>query len=303
MSLADDMAIFVAIVEKGGFSHAATYLGLSNGLISRRIAKLEKDLGLSLLVRTTRNIKLTSEGELFLQRAKRIQAEMRSAIVLVKSLAKKPEGQINISAPKFFGKFVLMPIIAKFLKQHSHIVINLNLTNQQLDPIKENLDLIFRGAGYLHGEALKDSRLKMKLIMKQTIGLYATADYLQKNGTPKTVEALHEHFTIDLLDQTNHVSEWSFQKNKQRQTVKLNPVLNCNDIDALLTACKAGVGIGKFVKFAVADLVAKKQLISVLPHYHWGEFHVYAIFAEQQQLPARTRLLLDFIQSSLKEFN
>src|SRR5690349_21300639 len=104
MSILDDTAIFAAIVQQGGFSRAAKHLGLSNGLISRRIAQLEARLGVSLLKRTTRQLHLTPEGELFWQHAQRIQQELDSALCLIQSYAEKPKGDIRLSAPPFFGK-------------------------------------------------------------------------------------------------------------------------------------------------------------------------------------------------------
>src|SRR3990167_3414156 len=101
MGILDDTAIFMAIIQQGGFSHAAKHLGLSNGLISRRIAQLEATLGVSLIKRTTRQHYLTPEGELFWQHAQRIQQEMAAAISLIQSSAKKPKGIIHLSAPLY----------------------------------------------------------------------------------------------------------------------------------------------------------------------------------------------------------
>src|SRR5579871_4533386 len=115
MGVLDDTAIFSAVVQQGGFSHAAKHLGLSNGLVSRRIAQLESQLGVTLLKRTTRQLQLTPEGELFWQHAQRIQQEMDAALCLIKSLTDKPKGDIRISAPPYFGKHYIMPILNKFM--------------------------------------------------------------------------------------------------------------------------------------------------------------------------------------------
>ena len=115
MGILDDTAIFVAVIQQGGFSHAAKHLGLSNGLISRRIAELETELGTTLIKRTTRQLHLTPEGELFWQHAQRIQQELDTAISLIHSSTKKPKGSIRVSAPFYFGRHYLTPIIMKFL--------------------------------------------------------------------------------------------------------------------------------------------------------------------------------------------
>src|SRR3990167_10988349 len=116
MSVLEDTAIFAAIIKYGGFSHAAKHLGLSNGLVSRRISLLEKTLGVTLIKRTTRQFFLTPEGELFWQHAERIQQELNSALSLIHASNKKPKGKIRISAPTYFGRHYLMPILLKFLE-------------------------------------------------------------------------------------------------------------------------------------------------------------------------------------------
>ena len=125
MGILDDTTLFAAIVQQGGFSRAAKQLGLSNGLISRRIAQLESELGVTLLKRTTRQIQLTPEGELFWQHAQRIQQEINSALSLIHASAKKPSGTIRLSAPVNVGQTLLMPIILLFMKKYPDIHINL----------------------------------------------------------------------------------------------------------------------------------------------------------------------------------
>src|SRR5690242_19937064 len=135
MGLLDDTAIFTAIIQQGGFSHAARHLGLSNGLISRRIRDLEATLGVTLIKRTTRSFQLTPEGELFWQHAQRIQQEFDSAISLIQSSTKKPKGTIRLSAPQYFGRHYLMPILMKFMADFPDIKIELDLSNRQIDPL------------------------------------------------------------------------------------------------------------------------------------------------------------------------
>src|SRR3990167_2183108 len=128
MGILDDTAIFAAVIQQGGFSHAARHMGLSNGMISRRIAQLETDLGVTLLKRTTRQIQLTPEGEIFWQHAQRIQQEMDAAVGLIQSSAKKPKGLIRVSAPLYFGRHYLTPVLIKFLENFADININLMLS-------------------------------------------------------------------------------------------------------------------------------------------------------------------------------
>lgn len=300
MGLLDDTAIFAAVIQKGGFSHAAKHLGLSNGLISRRIAQLEAELGVTLLKRTTRQLQLTPEGELFWSHAQRIQQELHCARSLIQSLAEKPTGEIRVTAPVFYGRNFLMPIITKFMTNFSDIHIDLVLTDERVDPIKENFDLLIRGSGMIEHATLKDSSMKMKLLMQQKVGLYASPEYLVRYGEPQTVEDLHKHKAIGFVDKSYPVPVgWRYTYKNQPGTIELHPVFNCNDTESRIAACLAGHGIGRFSELAVKPEM-QQQLRPILQQYDWGYFNLYAIYSQQQALPKRTRLLLDFIVAHIQ---
>lgn len=302
MSILDNISIFVAVIQNGGFSHAAKRLGLSNGLISRRIAQLESELGVTLIKRTTRQFQLTPEGELFWQHAQRIQQELDAAITLIHSSANKPKGTIRMSAPLYIGRHYLTPIIIKFLNNYSDIKIELDLSNQRHDLIKEQLDLVIRGAGYINEESLKVSNLRMKLLIKDEIGLYAGAEYLQKYGEPKSVDELSEHIIISYIGAKKFLEQekWNYIYKNKESGIMLVPKFRYNDIECGLIACIAGYGIGKFTNLVVKNALQKQQLLPILQQYNWGQHNLYAIYSNQQSLPRRTRLLLDFIYAQVK---
>lgn len=304
MGILDDTAIFVAVVQQGGFSHAAKYLGLSNGLVSRRIAQLESNLGVTLITRTTRQLHLTPEGELFWQHAQRIQQELDSAVSLIQSSAEKPKGTIRMSAPLYFGRYYLTPIIVKFLNDFNDIKIDLILTNQKLDPIKAQLDLIIRGAGYLEDITLQDSNMQMKVLLKEKIGLYASPAYLLKYGTPENSDDLINHVIINYAE-SNRLSgqeKWDYMHENKSTVANVNPKFNVNDIESSLIACILGYGIGKFTELNVKKALQQRQLCPILKDYNWGDYHLYAIYPHQQALPKRIRLLLDFIYAHTRNF-
>lgn len=296
MGTLDDTAIFAAIVQQGGFSHAAKHLGLSNGLVSRRISQLETKLGVSLIKRTTRQLQLTQEGELFWQHAERIQQELNTAISLIQSSAKKPKGMIRISAPPYFGKQYLIPIMMKFLTDFGDIKIDLILTNQKLDPIKEQLDLVIRGVGYLDDPILKDSTIRTKLLIKEKINLYASPEYLLKHGEPSSPEDLSNHVIINYTDVKRH-DKWTYTYRNKTSHVAIKPAFNCNDIEGSLIACTHGHGIGKFTELNAKNAMQAKLLQPILEAYRWGHYQLFAIYSDQQSLPKRTRLLLEFINA------
>lgn len=301
MGILDDAAIFAAVIQQGGFSHAAKHLGISNGLVSRRISQLEERLGVTLIQRTTRQLKLTPEGEVFWKHAMRMQQEMDAAVSLIQASSKKPRGSIRISAPLNFGRKFLTPIITNFLNNFSDIKIDLHLSNRQLDPVKEQFDLVLRGGGYMGSKQLQDSSMMAKLLLKESIGLYAAKQYLQDYTMPTTPDALGEHLILTHSDikETKH-EKWQYCDDAGRHEVTVQPKFSCNDIESRLLACLEGYGIGRFTQLSVRDELANKKLVPVLPEYNWGEYHLYALYPEQKAMPKRTRLLLDFIIAHTK---
>lgn len=299
MGILDDTALFAAIVSQGGFSHAAKHLGLSNGLISRRIANLETKLGVTLIKRTTRQIQLTPEGELFFRHAERIQQELNSAVSLIQASEKKPKGTLRVSAPLYFGRHYLTSMIVKFMADFNEIKIDLILTNQKLDPIKSELDLVIRVAGYLGNENLKDSNLQMKMLSKENIRLYASSGYLLKYGTPKHYTDLIHHSIINYADnyRLSKQVEWNLLHDKKKFEVTLHPKFNANDIESAVIACTEGLGIGRFTELNVKN--DQLSLTPILEAYHWGNYYLYAVYPQQKALPKRTRLFLDFLSAHM----
>lgn len=305
MGMLDDTAVFTEVIKQGGFKHAAKHLGCSTGLVSRRIAQLEKNLGVTLIKRTTRQLNLTKEGELFLQHAERIQQELDSALSLIHSSAKKPKGMIKLSAPLYFGRHYLTPILTKFLHDFDSITIDLVLSNQKLDPIKEQLDLVIRGTGYLDEAKLSNSNLKMKLLIEEKIGLYASHDYLMKQGEPKSIDELSNHVIVNYFNQKHHVHQeiWNFSFHNKQDSITVEPKFNCNDIESALIACISGYGIGKFTELNTKQARLEQQLMPILRDYDFGIYRLYAIYPDQQALPKRTRLLLDYIVAHTKNLS
>lgn len=297
MGILDDTAVFAMVVQQGGFSRAAKQLGLSNGLISRRIVKLEQELGVTLLKRTTRHIQLTPEGELFWQHAKQIQQEMDKALCMIQGLSDKPKGYIRLSAPHYFGLHYLIPILNQFRDNFPEIKLDLFLTDQYLDPITQNLDLLIRGSGYFE-QTMKDSSLKTRLLSAEPIHLYASSEYLVKYGVPTIPEDLKKHKIIGHADLMQNTPEtWQYIHKGKSNGILVEPCVRVNDVEGRLAVCRGSQGIGKFSAFINRE--ERNLLQRILPDYDWGKVHLYAVYA-QQSLPKRIRLLMDFISAQVK---
>lgn len=305
MGLLDDTAIFYTVVQQGGFARAARFLGLSNGLISRRIADLESEMGVTLIKRTTRQLHLTPEGEVLYQHAHRIQKELDNAQVLIRAFNTTPTGTLRVSAPPYFGRCYLTPILVEFMKKYPEIKVNLILSNQKMDLIKNELDLSIRGAGYIESFQLQDSTLQMKLLLKEKIGLYASPEYLSSHGTPQSLANLGERILIahGVNNSLEDTEEWNYSYKGKQNSIRFSPRFKCNDIESALTLCKSGLGIGRFTDLNVQYALQEKCLVPILTQYDWGHYGLYAIYPQQPVLPKRSRLLLDFIEEQIKNAN
>ena len=227
----------------------------------------------------------------------RIQQELASALSLIHSSAKKPTGMIKVTAPPYFGRHYLTPIIMKFLSDFPDIKIDLMLSNDQIDPIKAQVDLVIRGAGFISEPKLQDSSMQMKLLLKEKIGLYASPTYLNKNKEPTDCKDLSMHTLIHYSNK-NHLQatqKWSYLDNQLPSEMVFEPALNSNDIESCLHACVSGFGIGRFTELNIKTPLLQRQVHPILEQYDWGTYHLFAIYPQQQSLPERTRLLLDFI--------
>ncbi|MBN9230917.1 MAG: LysR family transcriptional regulator [Legionella sp.] len=302
MGILDDSVIFTAVIQRGGFSRAAHYLGISSGLVSRRIAHLETSLGVSLIKRTTRDFQLTTEGELFFQHAIRIQQELDSALNLIHASAKKPTGVIRISAPPYFGRHYLIPVIMNFMRDFPDIKIDLILSNKQLDSIKERLDLIIRGAGFVSEPRLQDSNLQMRLLLKEKIGLYASPAYLLQHGALRSGTDLSNHVLLNYSFHHRNQEDqtWSYLADDGAHNFKFESKLNTNDIESCIHACIAGLGIGRFTELNARIALQAEQICPVLEQYDWGIYHLFAIYPQQHALPERTRLFLEFVFTKMQ---
>jgi LysR family transcriptional activator of dmlA len=303
MNLLNDTTLFVAIVQQGGFSHAAKHLGLSSGLVSRRLAKLEQELGVTLIQRTTRQFNLTAEGKIFYEHALKIQQEFDTGVALIKASTIKAKGLLRISAPTYFGRHYLTPILNKFMAYMSDVHIDLTLSNAYLDPVRENFDLIIRGAGYLEHPYLEDSTLKVRQLLKETVKLYAHPQYLSKFGNPQQVNELAHHAIIHFT-KSNRIAKkikYQYWYQKKKQHILLLPKFSSNDIEVNLITCSKGFGIGKFTYLNAHNYLKQQLLQPVLNNYDWGYYQLFIIYPKQEKLPTRTRLLLDFIVNECQE--
>jgi DNA-binding transcriptional LysR family regulator len=249
----EGLNVFAAVADHRGFAAAGRVLGMSPPAVTRSVAMLERHLGVTLFHRSTRAVALTDDGAAFLDRARRVLADLRDAEHLVMGGRSTPQGQLFVTAPAMFGRLHVMPVIAALLGQYPGLSARLLLLDRNVRIIEEGIDVAVRIG------QLADSALHTVAIGTVRQVIVASSSYLAARGTPLTPADLRNH---DVIASTGiRVGNvWSFRQD----AVSLSPRLSVNTIDATIAAAEAGLGLANLLSYQVADAVAAGRLVPVL---------------------------------------
>ena len=287
MKLLNDMALFVEVIKANSFRGAAEAIGMPNSTVSRRIAELERRIGLRLLNRTTRRIELTEGGRLYYERCRRIVDEARLAHEEISELVDNPSGLIRLSMPIDFGVVYLAPLLAEFAERYPHIQFDLDLTPRRLDLIRDPVDLVIRIG------PLPDSQLIARPLGTLQRSLFASPSYLERQGPLGSPEALLQHQCLRMLD-----APWVLQNGAQQLSLAVHGRYLLNNVGMLRRLALLGQGIAMLVDEMIAEDLACGRLQRVLPGWQAPSLPVYAI-TETRLLPAKVRVLIDFLGERL----
>jgi DNA-binding transcriptional LysR family regulator len=291
-----DLAVFVRVVDTQGFSAAARAMGLTKSAVSKRINRLEKQLGLRLLQRTTRAMSLTEAGRVLYERAAQGVALLDESARLAAGLVEAPRGILRVTASVTFGKLCLAPLIPEFLARYPEIELQLTLLDRFVDLVEEGYDVALRLT------RTPPEQVVAKALMPVRYRLCAAVDYL-KNRKIETPADLAGHNCLHYgLRELG--SEWRFLRagEEARVQVKSNVVVNNSEVvrDLLL----AGLGIGLVWNYAVDREITDGRLVPLLPDWSpVGPFGqtAYALWLPQTHLPPKTRVFVDFLAERLRE--
>jgi DNA-binding transcriptional LysR family regulator len=231
--LFSDMTVFVEVVRANSFSKGAESLGMPASTVSRRIAELEKRLGLRLLTRTTRSLSLTDVGQVYYGRCRRLVDEAKLAQEELTDTLQNAKGILKMSLPADFAKYFLAPVLLDFTKQHQDIRYKLDLSPKQVDLTSDPFDLAIR-----IGE-LPDSSLISRKITQLDVALYASPDYLNTYDTPKHPDDIAQHQTLAM-----HDNPWKLHGHDEKQTVSITPAITANSIGMLMQLTQSAVVLG-----------------------------------------------------------
>ena len=280
--------MFVAVMETGSFATAARRLGTSSGQASKLVSRLEADLGVRLLNRTTRALSPTEVGQAYFDRLRGILDEFDSLDALVKSSSTSPRGRLKLTAPLTFGIVQLVPALNDFACAFPDIELDVSFTDRVVNLVDEGFDAAIRAGRPV------DSSLVARKLCGMTIIPVASPDYLAKHGTPARPADLATH---DCIIDTNFRDplQWRFTTPQGPVTVPLRPRLRYSNAEACLRAAEMGLGIANVPDFVAAASLAAGRTRPVLAGFAEDFGGIYALYPPGRHLAAKVRVLVDFL--------
>ncbi len=291
MDNAPDLAFFAVLARKPSLAAAAPELGLSPPAVSRRLAGLEKRLGVRLLNRTTRRMSLTPEGERYLEEGERI---LRDIDALERSLAEsreKPRGLLRINATFGFGRRHLAPALSDFVAIYPDIEVMLELTDKPLDLTAHAMDIGIRFG------VPPDARVLARRLASNQRVLCAAPSYLSTHGSPTDPRELAAHACIVIRENNAAYNHWRLSDGRQQVSVKVRGPMSSNHGEVAVDWAVAGHGIVLRSQWDVAPLMRSGQLVPVLPAWSDPSADIHAIYPQRHHLSAKVRVFLDHMSA------
>lgn len=287
------MNVFVAVAEEAGFAGAARRLTMSPPAVTRAIAALEQHLGIKLLNRTTRFVRVTEAGQRYLEDAKRVIAAADEADDSVVGLNAEPRGHIAVTAPVLFGRMYIMPGIIEYMNRYTGMEVSALFVDRVVNMLEEGVDAAIR-----IGE-LPDSSYRAIKVGSVKRVMCASPSYLAQYGTPQSPEELEKHQVV-LAGGLNPSPELKFSNNNQTLAVKVKPKLLVNDNDSAIAAVVAGFGITRLLSYQVAPQLANGSLQAILTDYEPQPVPVHIVHNESRYTSVKIRAFIDLMAERLK---
>ncbi len=282
--------LFTSVVETGSFAAAARKLGVTPSAVSRRVGLLEDELGVQLLARTTRTLRLTEDGRAFHERCVRILEEWSEARTALVRARAKPQGIVRVDAAIALARCKLTPRLPEFLSKYPDVTIELTVRDQRIDPVAEGIDVLLRV-----GE-LDDTNLIAKKLGESEVLFVVSPAYIARRGAPKQPSDLAHHDVLGYL-RGGRPDPWLFREADGVRAVDISGRFHSNDIDALTIAVLAGRGLVAGFDFLVAEHLRAGRLVRVLPDYPSTIWPIHALYPPNRHLLPKVRAFLDFLST------
>lgn len=282
---------FQQITVSGGFSSAAKIQGRAVSSVSRQITLLEEELGTQLFIRTTRALKLTASGGVFLEYAERILKELDEAVLAVSVAEAEPSGVLKVSVPSGVDRELITLSLPKFLKRYPKIQIILQVTDRQQALLEEGIDVAVRMGSQ------KDSSMIAALIGRSRRRVCASPDYLANHGTPEHPSQLAEHVCLTWRDHPGK-NTWTFASDQGEINVEVSGPLLARNAEALISAAVAGLGIIHLPDWNFGSEIRDGKLVPILDAFEAkpASTPIYATFPAASYQPPKVKVFVEFLR-------
>ena len=287
---ADDLILFSQVTELGSFSKVAEENNLTNSVVSKRIARLEEEIGAQLLFRTTRKLTLTEAGRALLHNARNVQQATQEAMDTIAGLGENVSGHIKMSVPTISGDLILADAVAEFCNRHPGLTVDMSLDNRFIDLVAGGYDLVIR-TGYL-----EDSSLIARHILDSQWVVCASPSYIARHGKPLQPQDLTRHNCLQYAYQTTGASDWEFKGDEGNYILKVAGNFATDNATALRKAALGGHGIAYVPRCLVYHDIRDGQLVDIFPELVGKRLGVYAVYPFTRQLPTKVKLLIEHIR-------
>jgi DNA-binding transcriptional LysR family regulator len=288
MDRIDAMQAFVAVADLQGFAPAARKLGLSPSGVTRLVAALEDRLGARLLQRTTRSVTLTDVGARYLERIRRILADVQEAEGSVEGERTRPNGRLVVSAPIGFGRLHVSPVMSAYLSRYGEVSAELRLSDRMVNLVEDGVDLAVR-IGHL-----ADSSLVARQVGGMRRIVVASKAYLKQHGEPNTLEAIASHQTIQ-FGATAAAPDWRFVADGREVRVACTPRLTTNSADAAIQYAAQGGGLTRVLAYQAAEAIKAGRLRIVLAKFEPPPLPIHIVYPTSRLLSAKVRSFIDLV--------
>ena len=284
---------FVRIVEQGSLTAAAADLGVSLPSMVRTLAALERDLGVTLLNRTTRRIHLTDDGSRYLEHSRLILAHVQEAEASLRSQRSVPHGRLALTASVAFGQSYVASIVNEFLQRHPNVSVDFLLVNRVVNLVEEGFDAAIRIAHF------EDPSLVSIHLARVRRVVCASPGYLDRHGVPHRPEDIRAHRCVRFTGIAPH-AEWPFRVRSRNIGVPIASVLVCNEADVAIQSCAKSLGLGSFLSYMVAPLKRSGRLKYVLEDFEIEPLPIQFVYPRSRILSATVRAFAELCVKKLQ---
>lgn len=287
------MSVFVAVAEAESFAKASRNLGISPPTVTRAITALEDKLGVRLLTRTTRVVRLTEAGARYLDDSRRIMTEVDEADESAAGINATPRGQLRVTAPVLFGKIFVTPVILEYLDLYSAVNVSALFLDRVVNLVEEGIDIAIR-IGELPDSSLRAAKVGM---VRQVV--VAAPRYLQEYGIPLHPSDLKSHRIVAAMGITA-LPDWKFYAHGKPMSARVAPRMTVTTIESAIEAVRSGWGMTRLLSYQVAPYFKQGQLKTVLSEFEPPALPIHVVHQDGRRPTAKVRAFVDLVVERLR---